>query len=54
LTAVSELLLFVPSAVVSGEHNVMINPLHPDMKQVKIIMVEDFTFDRRLLNKIPN
>jgi RES domain-containing protein len=45
----SHLLLYVPSAVVPGEHNVLINPLHPDMKHVKLVDVEVYKFDRRLL-----
>jgi len=45
----SHLLLYVPSAVVPGEHNVLINPLHPDMKHVKIVNVEVYKFDKRLL-----
>jgi RES domain-containing protein len=45
----SHLMLYVPSAVVPGEHNVLINPSHPEMKQVKILDVEDYRFDKRLL-----
>ena len=45
----SHLLLYVPSAVVPGEHNVLINPFHPDMKHVKIVHVEVYKFDKRLL-----
>jgi RES domain-containing protein len=51
LSAVSELLLYVPSVVVAGERNIIINPAHPDMKHVKIITVEDYEFDRRLFDK---
>lgn len=42
------LLLRVPSAVVDGEFNVLINPLHPDIAAVKITRIEDFVFDSRL------
>jgi len=45
----SHLLLYVPSAVVPGEHNVLINPSHPDMPHVKILDVEVYRFDQRLL-----
>lgn len=45
----AHLLLFVPSAVVPGERNVLINPSHPDMKHVKIVNVEAYQFDGRLL-----
>jgi RES domain-containing protein len=45
----SHLLLYVPSAVVPGEHNVLINPSHRDMKHVKTVHVEAYKFDKRLL-----
>jgi RES domain-containing protein len=45
----SELLLFVPSAVVPGEYNVLINPAHGEMKRVKILGSETYKFDQRLL-----
>ncbi len=45
----SHLLLYVPSAVVPGEHNVLINPSHRDMKHVKILDVEAYRFDKRLI-----
>lgn len=40
--------LRVPSVVVSGEFNYLLNPLHPDFGQVKIGEAERFTFDPRL------
>jgi len=43
------LLLRVPSAVVQHEFNILINPSHPDMKQVKILHIEAYRFDRRLI-----
>lgn len=42
-------LLCVPSAVVPEEYNVLINPLHPEMKYVKILAVDNYEFDQRLL-----
>jgi len=42
------LVLKVPSAVVQGEFNYLINPLHPKIKNVKIKKVEPFSFDQRL------
>ncbi len=42
------LLLKVPSAIVPEENNILINPLHPDFKKVKIISVKRFAFDGRL------
>lgn len=40
--------LRVPSAVVPGEFNYLLNPAHPDFKQVKIGKPESFSFDPRL------
>lgn len=42
--------LKVPSAVVPGENNILINPEHPDFAKVKILKMESFDFDERLLN----
>jgi RES domain-containing protein len=42
------LLLKVPSAVVKNEFNLLLNPSHADMKQVKISNVEACKFDNRL------
>jgi RES domain-containing protein len=49
VNANSELLLFVPSAVVPGERNVLINPAHPDMKYVRIVDAESYPLDQRLI-----
>jgi RES domain-containing protein len=49
LAANSGLLLFVPSAVVPGEFNILVNPAHPDMRRVGIIAIEGYRFDQRLL-----
>ncbi|HYX08379.1 MAG TPA: RES family NAD+ phosphorylase [Bacteroidales bacterium] len=38
----------VPSAVVPGDFNVLINPGHPDFDRIKIIKTEKFNFDERL------
>jgi len=43
------LMLRVPSSVVEHEFNILINPLHHDMRHVKIIHVEDYRLDNRLL-----
>jgi RES domain-containing protein len=42
--------LKVPSAVISGEFNYLINPKHPDSKLITIKSKEDFHFDKRLFN----
>jgi RES domain-containing protein len=43
------LLLRVPSSVVAQEFNILINPLHPDMKRVTILHIERYNIDKRLL-----
>lgn len=42
------LVMKVPSAVVEGEFNYMLNPLHEDMAKVKIIASNPFSFDERI------
>lgn len=41
--------LRVPSAVVPGEHNFLLNPRHPDFSRLGISDPEPFEFDVRLL-----
>ena len=48
IKSTSSLLLDVPSPVVDKEVNTLINPLHPDMKFVKLSTIEAFLFDPRL------
>jgi RES domain-containing protein len=43
------LLLRVPSAQVASEHNILINPAHQEIVNVRIKEVEDFAYDRRLM-----
>lgn len=38
----------VPSAVVQGEFNYLLNPEHSDFKNIKIEKIEPFSFDERL------
>lgn len=42
------LVMKVPSSVVQGDFNYLINPTHPLLPQVKIIALEPFEFDERL------
>ena len=42
------LLIQIPSVVIEEEYNYIINPLHRDMRTVKIIAVKDFSYDLRL------
>jgi RES domain-containing protein len=44
------LALSVPSNVVPLEANVVLNPLHADMDKVKVVRIEPFSFDPRLLD----
>ncbi|MEO6218897.1 MAG: RES family NAD+ phosphorylase [Ginsengibacter sp.] len=43
------LVLQVPSAIVERENNYLINPLHKNYNQVKIINMEPLNLDRRLM-----
>lgn len=45
------LLLRVPSAVVQGEWNLLINPNHEMVKEITIASIEPVTFDDRLVNR---
>ncbi len=46
--ALRSVALRVPSAVVPGEFNFLLNPAHPDFKHVRIGAAESFAFDPRL------
>jgi RES domain-containing protein len=48
LKSKKSLLLQVPSAIIPDESNILINPVHPDFKKVKIIKASRFEFDARL------
>jgi RES domain-containing protein len=43
--------LKVPSVVVPGEFNYLLNPKHPEFNKVKIKSIEPFNFDERLFIK---
>jgi RES domain-containing protein len=45
----SRLLLRVPSAIIPGESNILLNPAHPDAGRVEVRLARPFVFDRRLL-----
>jgi RES domain-containing protein len=45
------LVLKVPSVVVEGEFNYLVNPLHADFSKIKILKTEPFSFDERLMHK---
>lgn len=44
-------LLSVPSAIIPGESNYLLNPLHPDIRKVQIGRPNEFEWDRRLSRK---
>ena len=44
----SSVAMFVPSAVVPAEQNILINPSHPDFSRISVGQPEPHAFDRRL------
>ena len=42
------LILKVPSAIITEEHNFLVNPNHADFKKVRITRSKPFVFDKRL------
>ena len=44
------LVLKVPSVIVPGDSNYLMNPLHPNFEKVKILKTELFSLDSRLFN----
>ena len=44
-----KLALRVPSAIVPQEHNFLINPVHKDFKNIKILKTELLNLDKRLM-----
>jgi len=40
--------LEVPSSIVQEEVNYLLNPLHPDFKNIRLIKTEPFVFDQRI------
>jgi RES domain-containing protein len=51
LVAGTSAVLRAPSAVVAGEFNFLVNPLHPDITRLAIRSTESFAFDARLLRR---
>jgi RES domain-containing protein len=48
LRGMTNLGLSVPSSVVQLERNIVLNPRHPRMSEVKVTLTEPFSFDERL------
>ena len=44
------LALKVPSVIISDEYNIILNPLHPDIRDCKVIGTKPFIFDKRVRN----
>ena len=44
-------ILRVPSSLIDGEFNILINPNHKDFHKIKLKSIEKFTFDNRLKTK---
>jgi RES domain-containing protein len=43
-------MLALPSVIISGEPNYLLNPAHPDFKKISVGKPEPFAFDPRLLS----
>lgn len=48
LRSLNSCVLKVPSAIIKGEFNYLINPAHADFTSIKIKAIEEFEFDSRL------
>ena len=48
LKSFKSVVLRVPSAIVKNEYNYLLNPMHPDFDQVKLVRTEEFEFDKRI------
>ncbi|MGH9610521.1 MAG: RES family NAD+ phosphorylase [Bryobacteraceae bacterium] len=44
----SSVALFVPSAAIRGEWNVLLNPVHPDFADIRFGVPKPFVFDARM------
>ena len=47
----NSLVMKVPSAVVQGDYNFLLNPLHEGISEIVIVNSEPFKFDERLFRK---
>lgn len=48
INSLKSLIFKVPSAVIQGDFNFLINPIHPDVAKVKILDIQEYEFDERL------
>ena len=49
LRAKAACVLRVQSVIVPEEHNLVLNPLHPDAAKIQLVLSREFAFDSRLL-----
>jgi RES domain-containing protein len=45
------LLLPIPSVIIDGEWNALVNPEHPDARRIKVVETKPFRFDERMFKK---
>ena len=48
LLAATAPIIKIPSTIIPGEFNYLLNPLHPDNRRFKILKTEDFVYDVRI------
>jgi len=53
LAAGSSAVLFVPSVVTREEFNVLINPAHPDVRNIRVGAPQTVAWDERLFSRTP-
>jgi RES domain-containing protein len=41
----------VPSVLIEGEWNVLLNPAHPDAKKIRVVEKKPFRFDERMFRQ---
>jgi RES domain-containing protein len=51
IQAATSLAMLVPSAPIHKEWNVLVNPIHPDIKELKIEPPQPFVFDARMFQR---
>lgn len=44
--------MVIPSAVLPLERNIVINPHHPSVSQIKLVEIYDFVYDPRMLKRL--
>jgi RES domain-containing protein len=48
LKSLKAAIIKIPSAIISPEHNFLLNPVHPDARKFKILDLTDFHYDIRI------